>query len=524
MHGRLALVVAGVMAGTVAAFAPASDAQAQTLVTSTRPDSVSVTVYRAPYRQADDAIDKDNPDGYALITETRTINLPAGRAVLRFEGVAGNIFPESAIIGGLPAGVREKNLDADLLSPRSLFDRALGRRVIIRRTDKATGRVVEQQAVIRSGPDGAAVVQTGNGYEGYQCNGMPEALVYDGVPAGLSAKPTLSVETDSERPVSATITLSYLAGGFDWQANYVVTMRPGGASADLFAWVTMASNDVTSFPAARTQVVAGKPNRVNDDPDFGIPDNQYLALKCWEYGPPELPYDDGRPRSVPPPPAPMMEMMARRGALADNDASEIVVTGAARKAVQEALGDLKLYRITDPVTVASQSQKQVALLSKNAVPLAVVYVSDANADSVSDPVLTLRGRNRTDAGLGLPLPAGQVAVFENAAGRPILLGESSTDDKAVGEQVEFKLAATPGVHARSTSLTKTKTKTRVQYRLTVTNANARPIDYEAKLAVYQNYTLTGAGISRKDGKYFWKARVPANGTITLDYTIIRPVG
>lgn len=511
MRGRIALAVGLLVCA-------GSHAGAQTLVTSAGPEKVSVTVYRAPDRAADRRIVRGSPQGYALITETRTVTLPAGRAVLRFEGVAGNIFPESAIIGGLPAGVREKNLDADLLSPRSLFDRALGRRVLIRRTDRATGKVIEEQAVIRSASNGAAVLQTGDGYEALRCDGLAQAIVYAGVPAGLSAKPTLSVETDSDGPVTATVTLSYLAGGFDWQADYVVTMRPGGASADLFAWVTMASSDVTSFVDAGTQVVAGKPNRVDDAPSFGPDSNQRLTLKCWRSGPPAIPYQAGGPPPPPPPPPP--PAMLSSPVMMRAEAMDVVVTGAARKAVQEELGDLKLYRISDPVTVASQSQKQVALLSKTAVPLAVVYVSDGPAAAPSDPVLTLRGRNRTDTGLGLPLPAGRVAVFENAAGRSILIGEGATEDKAVGEEVEFKLGTTPGVHARGDAIGESGTTRR--YRLTVTNANARSIAYEAKLRVYDRARLTGAGVTRKDGLYLWKAQVPANGTVTLEYAVTTP--
>lgn len=505
MRGRIALIVAAWL-GLI------NQAGAQTLVTSAAPEKVSVTVYRAPGRDAAQPIDRRSPDGYALITETRTVTLPEGRSVVRFEGVAGNIFPESAIVGGLPAGVRERNLDADLLSPRSLYDRALGRRVMIRRTDKATGRVVEEQAVIRSGPDGAAVLQTGQGYEAYRCSGLPEALVYDGIPVGLSAKPTLSIEVDNDAARTAVLTLSYLAGGFDWQADYVVTMRPGGTSADLFAWVTMASSDVTSFERAGAQVVAGKPNRVDDAPDFGPASNQRLTLKCWPSGPPQSP----PPPPPPPPPAMYAAPVAMRA-----EAMDIVVTGnLVRKAVQEELGDLKLYRITDPVTVASQSQKQVALLSKQAVPLSVVYVSDMGAGTIVDPVLTLRGRNRIDSGLGLPLPAGRAAVFENAAGRPILIGEGATDDKAVGEEVEFKLSPTPNVQASSEKISEVRWTRR--YRLTVTNANPRAIAYEAKLRLFDRSTLTGIGVTRKDGVPIWKVRVPASGTATLEYVVTTP--
>lgn len=484
------------------------------IVGSPGPEKVSVTVYRAPYRGTDDEIDRDNPQGFALITETRTVTIPAGRSVIRFEGVAGNIFPETAIVAGLPTNVREKNLDADLLSPRSLYDRALGRRVMLRRTNPATGKVTEEQATIRSSADGAAVVQTGAGNEGLRCSGLPETLVYDGVPAGLSAKPTLSIETDSATAHTVTLTLSYLAGGFDWQADYVVTMRPGGKGADLFAWVTLASNDVTSFAQAGTQVVAGKPNRESNWDDFGHYSSGSLNLKCWPVGAP-------RPALPPPPPpppvyapAPAMMMEAR--------AQDIVVTGSARKAVQEELGDFKLYRITDPVTVASKAQKQVAFLAHDAVPLTKVYVSEVYGDYIDGAVLTLRAKNRKDAGLGVPLPAGQVAVFENAGARPILVGESSTGDKAVGEDVELKLDKSISVDP---TLTKLGEKDRTaNYRLVVTNANPWPVAYEAKVdgGSGQKVQPLGASLIRRDGKLVWAATIPANGTVTLNYRVTQP--
>jgi hypothetical protein len=236
-------------------------AHAQTVVTSAGPDNVSVTLYRDPDRGTQSAINRSYPQGFALITETRTVTIPAGPAVIRFEGVAGNILPESALVSGLPDGVEEKNLDANLLSPRSLFDRALGRRVLVRRTNPATGKVTLLQATLRSSSAGAAVLQFGGTYGDLRCSGLPEAIVYDGVPEGLSAKPTLSVKTTAKAERRVTLTLSYLSGGFDWQANYVIAMRKDGQSADLFAWITLASTDVTSFVDADTQVVAGKINR-----------------------------------------------------------------------------------------------------------------------------------------------------------------------------------------------------------------------------------------------------------------------
>ena len=212
--------------------------------------------------------------------------IPAGPATIRFEGVAGGILAESAIVAGLPEGAREKNLDADLLSPRTLFDRSLGRRVVIRRTDRATGRVPRCRRRSARRGTGGMVLTTAEGVEAIQCAGVPEKIVYDWVPAGLSAKPTLSIATDSPVARTVTLTLSYLAGGFDWQANYVATMRPDGTSADLIAWLTLVSGDVTSFVDAGTQVVAGKPNRVGAWNGGVRRDDGAKDYRCWRTGPP----------------------------------------------------------------------------------------------------------------------------------------------------------------------------------------------------------------------------------------------
>ncbi|CAN5458486.1 DUF4139 domain-containing protein [soil metagenome] len=490
-------------------LAPGS-ARAQDVIVSAGPDSVSVTLYRDPNRDKEERISRGSPQGFALVTEERRIHLPAGHSTLRFEGVAGGIFAESAILRGLPAEARERNLDADLLSPRSLFDRALGRQVMIVRTDPATGKQTEQQAVARSSPAGGLVVQFPGGIEALHCSGLHQKIVYPEIPPGLSAKPTLSIEIDSPAAADATLTLSYLAGGFDWQADYVVTMRNDGQGADLFAWITLASADVTSFVDAATQVVAGKLNREYRASNPAT--RSWIDLQCW----PEAEFDADEARSAggmrPPPPAPAPMAMAMRS-------MDIVVTSA-RKAAQEELGDLKLYRIEDRVTVAAKAQKQVAMLAKDSIPFAATYVSDVWNGQAGDPELTLRGRNRTDSGLGVPLPAGQVTVFEDGGGRQVLAGEASLDDKAIGEDVEFKLGDRPGVSATSE---KSRAKGNSgNYLLTVTNANRWAVRYEAKFHLNDGERLGAAAkLGKRDGLQIWSAEIPANGSSTLTYRIKR---
>jgi len=478
-------------------------AGAPRLVTSARPDDASVTIYRAPDRGY--GMIEDNPAGFALVTERRTVTLPPGTAVIRFEGVAGNILPESALVSDLPRDVIEKNLDADLLSPRTLYDRMLGRRVLVRRTDRATGKTVEQQATIRSSADGAALVEFAGGIEALQCTGLSETILYPDVPAGLSAKPTLSVQTSSPRAVTATITLSYLAGGFDWQADYVLSMRRDGRGADMSAWITLASSDVTSFPNAHALVVAGRLNRVDRDQGFAPDEDHALTLHCYPSGAP-------RPIAAPPP-----IVAAPEGVMDSPMASEIVVTGVKRMAKQENLGDLKLYRFPRRVTVASHAQKQVAFLDRPGIPLRAVYVADVDGDTSDDPQLVLRVANRTAAGLGIPLPAGRVQIFETANGRPILIGSTTTTDKAIGEDLEYQVDSGPGVSVDVRDLPGRGER----HMLVVTNANPWPIDFEARFTAPEDERLRfWQRLPRRDGRDIWSTKVPANGVARFFYEII----
>jgi hypothetical protein len=513
---RAALVLLFVLVGAL-------PAHAQTVVTSAGPDKVSVTLYRDPNRSTQSAINRSYPQGFALITETRTVTIPAGPAVIRFEGVAGNILPESALVSGLPDGVEEKNLDANLLSPRSLFDRALGRRVLVRRTNPATGKAQLLQATLRSSADGAAVLQFGGAYGDLRCSGLPEAIVYEGVPEGLSAKPTLSVKTTAKAARQVTLTLSYLSGGFDWQADYVIAMRKDGQSADLFAWITLASTDVTSFVDADTQVVAGKINRTANS-NYGprnFSSTSYLPLQCWPLPEYDL-YDRDRfaraePGAPPPPPPPaparfsmdVVVTASRRGLMAE-----------AKVATVEALGDLKLYRFPTRVTVASQSQKQVGLMNKPSVKLAPVYVSDIVRENAQTALL-LRGKNTTATGLGAAMPAGKAAVFAAVGGQMLLVGESAIDDKAVDEVVEFHMGRPQSVSSRVAGTRRRPNDRNTAYLLTVTNDQPWPVTYEAKIHLYdyEKMTRSDRRLGRKDGASFWTTIVPANGTATLSYTV-----
>lgn len=484
-------------------------------VTSSEIIATSVTLYRNPDQQG--AVNLSDPQGYALITETRRITIPAGESIIRFEGVAEGMFPETAIITGLPQGVREKNRDARLISPAGLVDAYLRRKVTLRRTNRQTGRVVEQEITLRAGPYGGVVLETAEGVEALGCAGLPERMLFDGVPQGLAPKPTLSVLTTSERDVTATVQISYIAQGFDWTASYIAEVADDGRTLDLFAWVTIASGDSQSFVNANTQAVAGKPNKERNATPPPAP-SPALELRCWP-----LDITSTHPRQYlyrepPPPPSPVYADAAYQ------EGESIIVTGSLRsarspvaiQAVQEELGDLKLYRIPERVTVAAKSQKQVAMFRKDGVSFERLYAANVDDLYPGDNPATMdrivRLKNEKAKGLGLPLPAGRVALFEPSGGALLLVGEDSVRDHAIGEEVEFGVGSSPDV-----LVSLTRIDAELRYRLTVTNARATPVTTE--ILIPFEMAGTTKGLTRKNGAWLWRATVPANGEVKLVYRL-----
>ncbi len=503
----------------------ATPVAAQSVAVSPKADGVTLTVYRAPWR-GEAPIDKNWPQGYALITETRTISIPAGESVVRFEGVSEGLFPETAIVTGLPKGVREKNRDARLLSPAGLVDAFLKREVKLSRTNKATGKTTEETAMVTAGPNGGVILQTAGGFEALRCTGLPERMRYGGVPKDLSAKPTLSVITTSDRAVTAKVTLTYMAAGFDWQASYVMNAGQFAADhkldLDVFAWLTIANGGNQSFPDANVMAVAGKPNRVGN---AALPVGRApaLVLECWpmqrtDQVPFTQPYGDfyneeypmeeasdkvmyrlemaGVPMMAPPPPPPPSPT-------------------AAVQAQQEDLGDLKLYRIPERMTVNAKGQKQVAMLVQPKSKFRRVYRAEPIGYGWHQPMLSLTpmliGKNEKDEGLGLPLPSGTGMVFENSAYGSQMIGEIMVKDRAIGDEIELSLPASMAVNVATTRISQDKKSS--LYTMRISNAN--PYAISAEIRMPDTIRNMPDGVRKKDGRPTWFVTVAANSDSEL---------
>ena len=522
---------------------------ARDVVEAAAPSNIAVTVYRDPSRGAGDEMNVNWPQGFAMISETRQVTLPPGQSTVRFTGVAEGMVAVSAIVTGLPGGTIEKNRNADLLSPAALVNGMLGNRITVTRTNPASGAELSEEGIVRTRADGGLVLQTAQGFEAVRCAGLPERLTFPMVPDGLSAQPVFTIDTQDETGGTYTITLTYLAWGFDWQAHYVATLddrpgRDGAAKFRLMSWLTILNDNGQSFANAELMAIAGTLNIESNFQELADPPRAApLRLTCYPLGSTAA----GSPIVIPPPP-PM--------ATPEFAAESIVVTGQRRResmmdaampmakigmeAVEEALGDLKLYRVPERVSVNAQGLKQVAFLNKQDVEGRFLYVARCDPydqfdriDDLSDMETTrilLVTKNDEEHGLGVAMPTGGFTLFEPHASGDLLVGEEFLRDYAVGQEVEIGLGESAQVFsecAQTGDLDPDPSEEGskppwIEMKLLLTNANPGKARVRAVLGNAGQWEVAGLrGVELKDGNHIVETNVGPNGQKELKFRLRR---
>lgn len=504
---------------------------------SERPDSVALVVYRDTpvdtailMRQSRQPYNNLQNMGLVLVVEKRTIDVPRGEGVVRFKGLATGIVPHSATVEGLPAGVLEQNADYDLITPASLLEKAVGETVTVVRTNAANGEVVEEQGVLRAGGRGT-VVQIGDRIEALDCSGLTERIVFDTVPDGLGATPTLSIKTRAAEAGRHTITLAYLATGVQWSADYVARLSADQESLDLQGWITISNFGGTGFNDAPVVVVAGDLARQDDTRPVQLR-TRYAQNMCWPQGRShqnlsriDYRYGGAPPPPPPPPPAPMGAMRAM--------AEQVVVTASRVKAKMEELGDYKAYVLPHLTTVAANQMKQVLFLDQPGVRYRRVNSYWASTDNIEDaPTSTLlMVRNQEDEGLGLPVPQGKANVMVQDQSGVMWGGQVELNDTPVGLPIRLDVGEDPDVRvtARKTQDTTRGSGPRRRsveaYETLVRNQSDTPASVEilvpAYLAEAPGFRIDQQSLrSRIDpdrGVHVWTFDVPANAERTLTY-------
>lgn len=484
---------------------------------SPRADAVAITIYR---------------DNLALITETRTVDLPGSAATLVIEGVVGTLLPQSAVIADLARPLAEANFDFDPLTPRTLLQRSVGESVVVTRTDPATGVATRAAATVVSAGDGV-ILRLDEGHEALYCSGLPERLEFARIPDGLRAKPQLSVKLAPGEAGRRTVKVSYLAHGFGWSADYVARLNERGNRMDLSGWATLTNRTDAAFDQAEVQLVAGRLN-ILAAADGGSRSQVPISTSTQadQVAPQVLGIallSDCFASSIQIPPGGFF-LDSRLANLRGQDPSLgsrtlTLVDGRRRVSVaeREELGDYHLYRLPWRTDLASRQTKQVMFLDKPGVRVERLYsfrrgtLTEVANEDVVTPNLVVRLENTVRAGLGEPLARGTVRVFEPHAGREVFAGEAMIEDRPVGLPVELQIGRALNVMlevrtalARSGPRNRPRTTVAVDYR--IVNNKTVPIDIEIRHTVesrYRNLKIeeTSRQAGRKYGDLAWRFTV-----------------
>lgn len=359
----------------------------QTVSTSDQRNSVSVTIYNM---------------GMGLVRENRTITLPKGVSVLRYEDVAEDIIPQSVRVEAKSAKltVFEQNYEYDLISGDRLMDKYIGKSVTIYKYDDASKREIPVTATLIAN-NGGPIFKVGNEIS----LGYPGRITVPTIPNNLFAKPTLLWKLSNESEGNLSLDVSYQTNGMNWSADYVMVLSEDEKSASINSWVTLNNQSGTEFKNATLQLVAGEVQRKSN--------NQTSTV-----------FRGGRSDMY----------VAKMEAVAEPSFE------------QENLSEFYLYTLDQPTDIGYRQTKQVQLFSTNKVNLTKRYIFEnlpmysGNEKNFNRASVRYDFKNSSENQLGRPLPKGIFRVYKaDSKGRQQLLGEDDIDHTPNNEEVKIKV-------------------------------------------------------------------------------------
>ena len=424
----------------------------------------------------------------ALVRDVRSISIARGTSDLHFMDIAATVNPATVHFRSLtePArvSVLEQNYEYDLLEPEKLLRKYVGRDVTL----------------VRQKPDGEEIITArllsyNNAPVWRIRNEIVTGLHADHIrfpelPGNLYSRPTLIWTLDNEGAVRHRVEASYLAGQLSWNADYVLTVARDDKAGDLDGWVTVKNGSGTSFRNASLQLVAGDLNRVR-------------------------------------------QAMGR--VMSDTARPEAGL--AAAKMVEESFSDYHLYTLERKTSVNNNETKQVSMLSATGFPVQKRYIVNGQhmyyrnpyqpGSPVKDVVQVFyQLKNEARAGLGMPLPAGVVRVYQgDSKGGLQFVGEDRISHTPKDETLNLKIGNAFDVvcERKQTDFQRISSGVfEVEYAITLRNHKTSAVTVEVNEPIGGTWRMLRSSLpwTKTDA---WASQfvvpVAADGTAVLTYRV-----
>jgi hypothetical protein len=425
----------------------------------------------------------------ALIRDVRNVRLATGTSDLRFMDIAATVNPATVHFRSLsdPARINllEQNYEYDLLEPDKLIRKYVGRDVTLVRS--RDGQDEEVSAHLLSF-NGAPVWRIGNEI----VTGMhADHIRFPELPESLYSRPTLIWTLQNSGVTSQRIEAAYLAGKLSWNADYVLTVARDDKVGDVDGWVTLTNGSGTALNNARLQLVAGELNRVRQ---------------------------------------------AMVGALADS-AQRRMATEAAAPMSQESFSEYHLYTVGRKTTINNNETKQVRMLGGSGIPVLKRYIVNGqsyyyrNAQHPGAPMkdavqVFYQLKNEQKAGLGMPMPAGVVRVYQqDSTGGVQFVGEDRIGHTPKDETLNLKIGSAFDVVAERKQVDFEKITSNVyemEYEIRLRNHKTTAISVEVNEPIGGTWrVLSSSHAWTKTDAWAAQFNVPVavDGTSVLRYRI-----
>ena len=429
----------------------------------------------------------------ALVRDVRQIRLQSGVGPLRFEDVASSINPATVHFRSLTAPARlsviEQNYEYDLLDPQKLLRKYVGREITLVRPESDAGstRWVQTKALLLADNGGPVwkigdEIVTGMAADSYRFPDLPE---------NLYSRPTLIWTLDNRGTDAQRVEASYLANSMNWSSDYVLTVGRDEKSADLDGWVTLTNNSGVAYNNARLQLVAGQLHRTQ-------------------------------------PPMNMKAMAAALNSVADE---------AKQQFSQEAFSEYHLYTLGRRTSIQNNESKQISLLNASSIPVEKYLLVEGQSyyyrnpqgigNAIPQPVqVYYRFKNEDKAGLGMPLPAGTIRVYQaDSQGGTQFVGEDNISHTPKDETLRVHVGDAFDVICERKQMDYKRLASNLyelEYQISLRNHKAGPVTVEVREPVGGDWEVINSNYTpaKLDSTTIgFSIPVEKDGTATLDYRV-----
>jgi hypothetical protein len=226
---------------------------------------------------------------FAVVRDTVPLDLKPGVNDARYTGATAHVEPDSVILrdpsGEFPLQILEQNYRNDPVSQELLLSLFEGKTIDFETASSVNGLPQEkivQGKIIRSGyvPHYSAMNRYGYEYQQAQMAmvseagqpiievdgkmrfGLPGQPLFPDLGDDTILKPTLNWLIQSEKSGKLDAEISYVTGGFTWEADYNLVSPEKGDDVDLIGWVTMDNQSGKTFENAKIKLMAGDVNKI----------------------------------------------------------------------------------------------------------------------------------------------------------------------------------------------------------------------------------------------------------------------